>query len=98
MSQFFFTNYESEQRQINELIDRNPISFPDKPDPESFVPFSNNEKDDINIMIDTLAEAHGQSVRTIETSYKRLDFYKYVCRKNIESAKEKYLYKKNSKS
>lgn len=74
------------------------MSFPEKPDPDSFVPFSNNEKDDVNMMIDTLAEAHGQSVRTIESEYMRLDFYKYVCRKNLESAKEKYLYKKHSKN
>lgn len=98
MSQFFFKNYESEQSEINKLVGRNPVSFPEKPDPDSFVPFNNAEEDDINIMIDILAEAHGQSVRIIETTYKRLDFYKHVCRKNLESAKEKYLYKKHSKN
>ena len=42
----------------------------------------------IEFMIDTLAEAHGISKRTIEKEYTRYDYYVYLTRKNLEVAKE----------
>ena len=41
-------------------------------------------------MIDTLAEAHGISKRTIENEYTKYDYNVYVSRKNLEVAKEIY--------
>lgn len=41
----------------------------------------------IEFMIDTLAEAHGVSKRTIENEYTRYDYFIFVTRKNLEIAK-----------
>lgn len=52
-------------------------------------------KFNIEIMIDTLAEAHGISKRIVENEYTKYDYFIYVTRKNLETAKQKYDMEKN---
>lgn len=90
--QVFFSSFYKQQIEISELINNNKEAF--EPDPNDYVPFNWSEDIDYDMQIDTLAEAHGQSVITIENDYSPIIFYKHICRKNMNSAKEKFLYNK----